>query len=275
MVEALRPYVVASSYAANAARQAAEIEDLARAAGLRRRSNIQCYVLDPKGRLVRGFDAFPERMDDGMSGPPGGGRADFEPGRMVRYLLDEVAKSSKQLGLRPDSVPARPLQLPDAGGKAPLGGLRVFARFEGGAAPMNYKAPVVDALEVKEEERRLLSAWDGKEIEADGLRRWFQPLFPPALMEERACAFREVTGKLSLRRADGQTAVLRGRVGLVMDGSNTTIAGDFEAVLTLTRDPLGIRTLRAVFEGRYERRDPGRGVPRPARVTAAFESRPE
>jgi hypothetical protein len=247
VIEALRPFIVTSWYVPNDGKIPSDVAGFQRAAGLAPFPNVKCYVLDAQGRLVRGFHPFPEGRD-GMRSDPGDAEG------QSRLVKAEIVRASEQLGLRPVSGDPRGLRLPTVDGK----GVRVFVRFEGGAAPFNYRTPVVDAVAATDEESAALAS---KEFPADKLKRWFAPLFPPALMEERTCVFRRVTGTLAAR--DG---VIRGEVGLVMDDDReTTLRGMFEAAVSSGE-------LRGVFEGEYTRNDPRRREgPLRGRVRAAFE----
>lgn len=254
-------------YASNATERFEENDPWRTRSGHPAHSNVQCYVFDADGKLVRGFDAFPT-PSDGMR------NRGLDEGGLPGYLCEEIGKASRSLGLGAGA--SRPAKLPDVEGKGPLAGIRIYAIPTGGAVPRDCKSALVDAVVVEEAERALLSPVQDRTVEAAGLLRWFQPAFPPGLMEQKACRFERAEGSLTLRVVEEGRAILSGKVRLVMDGERqTTVEGLFEAVVRFDPATKEARSLRGVLKGTYGRWDPHQRRSREARVTIALESLPE
>jgi len=238
-----------------------EILRLQREAGLRHETNIGCFVLDEKAKLVRGFHPWPG---------PHPGSLDFDKDRMGRHLRDEIRKARELMKLPETKKEERPLKLPDVDR-----GVRIFLKLESRTA--SWRTPAVEAVPFKALDAGLLAfPRESREVPAEKLKPWLDALFPPGAMDQDPSSFKRLGGALTLRPLEGRRAVLTGEVELVLaDRQETTIRGRLEVALTYPPDSPEVKSLRGVFEGTYPRRDRARGGSNDIRMIAALESRPD
>jgi hypothetical protein len=115
-------------------------------------------------------------------------------------------------------------------------------------------------------------------VEAKDLKAWLRQAYPPGF-NEHLYPWESVSGTLTLKPAGSKEgvryAILRGRVRLsTEEGGGHAMDATVEAVVTYGADTEEVRSLRAVVEGDYPRRDAYRGSVT-FRVEATVESRPD
>jgi hypothetical protein len=264
VIQALRPYIVTSWTGRGEREMPPDVRELLRSTPIEHGCNIALIVLDPEGRVVEAFRPFPGHTPQSLG---------FDPERMGAYLRDRILGASSRLRL-PQVDPPGGLRLPDVEGP----GVRLFLTFrnEGRFHPTSG-APVVEAVSLTREEREALRRPEAtRPLDAAALRRWLEQLYPPAVMDGPG-GVKRVGGTLEVRPVDAATALLRGRVRLVLhDSDETEYEGTLEAVLTYRDGSADLASLRGVFEASIFRQDrpPGRRV-HETRLLAAIESRPE
>ncbi len=261
VIEALKPFIVTSWYVSNAdfGEMPAELLRLQREAGLRHEGNIGCFVLDEKARLVRGFHPWPGPTPNSLG---------FDKDRMGRHLRAEIDKATKEMKLPEVKKEERPIKLPDV-----ERGVRIFLKLDSRTA--SFRTPVVETVPSKPVDAQVL-AWprEEREIPVEKLKAWFDPIFPPGVMDQGPGTYARFGGRLTIKPAGPRAAVLSGDVELVMgDRGATAIRGRLEVALAYEADAM--KSLRGVFEGNYPKRDPMRGGVHDIRMTAAIESRPD
>lgn len=260
VLEALEPFIVVTWSGKPDSEEAAEIRKIWEDSGIvylrKKRTNIFCFLLDPKGDLVHAFGAFP----NGAINPNAAG-----PTQDAKYFLGEIEKGAAKLTI-PEARPTGELRLPDV-----PSGVRVFvrSRARGGDLPI-----VVEA--VPDEEWKTLPYPESKiPVEATKFEAWLRMIYPPGF-NEQMYGWKKIEGSFTLEPAGEGSAILRGTVRLATRNTyrkseeivqKTTV----EAVLRYADGKPS--SLRGVVEGRYPRHDDLDGeivVP----VRATVESRP-
>lgn len=197
------------------------------------RSNVYAIVLDGDGKFVHGFPALPPKRDPD-------------------YFKTELAKAKLEF---PKDRPVVD-RLPD--GK----GMRIFIRCRS-------ELPIVEMVERKD---WTIFAYPGeeREIDASELRDWFAHLYPPAIRtEDQSKPFKSVTGKLKLRPAGKDHAILGGEFRMTKgDDGESAFEGSLGAVITYKGG--AFESFRGTVDGvyLYRQRETQR-IP----LTAALESR--
>ncbi len=228
-------------------------------------SNVFYMVLDPRGKLVRSFDAFQRRM----------------PGQRARKtsFLREFQECARTLGLPASSGPSRPVALPEfAEGTT---GVRILVKLHG-EGMHNYRVPVVEQVPWSRSLRRTLRhPKRAKTLEAQALLEWLGQIYPPGIMERTNQRTKHVN---TIERAEGQLsltplgveegrqrAVLSGPVRLYDSGGDGfSYEGELLVALTYGEDGLP-EQIRGAFDGIYPRQGRNRAT-RMVRLTAALEA---
>ncbi len=259
VVEALRPFIVASWSGRDEDDMPKNILALHRASASERRSNIHCYVLDAVGKRVHSFEAWTEPK-------PGQRRAPvLDHDGMGRHVKAEIERACASLDL--PKAPESKLHLPDI-----ASGVRVILTLKSDRERLQFAAPVVATVPWSDALKKAL-AKSARVVEAGELRAWFDQLVPPGVMDGMG-GTKRVSGTLRLEHAGDDRAVVRGRVKIELDNRGATVCdGEFEAVVGYKGDEPA--TVRAVFEGVYPKADL-KGRPNlEYAMKAVFESRPD
>jgi hypothetical protein len=235
-----------------------------------KRFNVFMFALDSQGKVVHEFH-----------GLPGGGNS-RAPGRSDH--IAEIREARERLKLPDDkhqitdgALKALP-DLKQSGSVVPAG-VRLFIRQDDRNNSVFSRLPVVEVVPMNRDDWKSLAfAPNGKDVEAEVLKRWLVWLYPAGIRAaDEQKRFQKFTGKLKLEPAgsDGKFrhALLRGKVRLEK-GSETesSFEGELELVLTYRPDAAEVQSVRGVVEGTYLYRT--RGTNR-EKLRVAIESRPE
>ncbi len=192
-------------------------------------------------------------------------------GPFVRRRIEELSK-----GLDKPESTKKGLTLPTSEGP----GVRLYLSLRAqGRAPLNYKAPTVEAVNTSDAERKALAYPDTtREVPAEELKRWLGQLFPAAIMDSSGKP-PLVSGTLTLAPAGAgggrRLALLKGTVAFQMDDrAATRYRGALEAVLTFG-DGKDFSSLRGSFSGVYPKSDPRHERPLEFQMNAVLESFPD
>ncbi len=249
VVEALQPYVVTYWAQKDRAAPPPEIQALYDKADRRMGSNVTCFVVDSRGKLLHSFNGFP----NGEKNPTG-----ISMKEIARYFVAEIAKAGAEAPARTNR-----LTLPDI-----ADGVRLFVRLDGEKLFESYRSPVLEVVADDGEWKTLARSASVREIDASKLARWLRLCYPPGINEQLK-PYGEVAGTLTLKpQADG-TAILAGKVR--MTSGDISFEGTFQAVITYEEDQLSL--LRGVVEGTYPRHDKSRRRKSDLKLVAAIESR--
>ena len=132
-VDALRPFVVACWSGRGTDVMPDDVRELWKAAKPGGR-NISCMVLDSAGKLVKAWWPLPEPGERGGGDP-------FGREKLGRLMKEQIEKAS--VDLEKPEPPKKTLTLPTAEKE----GVRLLISLKAqGRAPMNYKAPTVEAV---------------------------------------------------------------------------------------------------------------------------------
>lgn len=253
VIEALRPFIVSFWGQADNEPIPADLLPFYRASA-RGSSNVQCFVLDAKGKLLHGFDGLPA-----IQGRP----LTLSPGQLSDYYVREITRGTKGLAL--------PLPKNEAVTRLPhvKDGVRLFIRLPGRQDTYGY--PVVETVENKAEWTTLAYPKVSREIDAGKLSRWLSECYPPGV-NEQLHPFGSVKGTLTLKPTGPHEALLTGQVRMAKtNGDYELFEGTFEAVLSYGT----ATTVRGVLSGIYWRLDAPRNRWVDWELTAAIESRPK
>lgn len=250
VIEALRPFIVVAVTARNEEAMPVEVRELSRSQARERRSNIHCYVLDPKGALAGSFPPFAGRIPD------------FDPDRMGRTMREGIERASRGLEL-PKMAEDKKLHLPDI-----REGVRVLLSLKGPVP--QYRAAVVECVPFGDRERRaLVRPEKARTLDAAELRAWLEQLMPPAIMEGMGTV-KDISGTLTLE----PSGILGGEVRLVLDDpAGSACSGRLDGLVTWKSGTLA--TVRAAFEGVFGKPDRMRRGTMDFKMKAVIESRPE
>jgi hypothetical protein len=231
-----------------------------------KRFNVFMFVLDATGRVVHEFHGLPG------NGP---GRSDHR---------EEIKKARALLKLpqaKPGKAEGPPKGLPDLKALSPgaPAGVRLFIRQDDPKNSILSKVPVVEVVSMKPDDWKTVAyAPQGKDIEAEVLRRWLVWLYPAGIRAaDEKRPFQKFSGTLKLEPAgsDGKLryALLRGKVVLAKGGdTESAFEGQVEVVLTYRPGAAEVQSVRGVVEGTYLYRTRGTS---PQKLRVAIESRPE
>ncbi len=192
---------------------------------------------------------------------------------MHGQLLRDLESVAHETGADRVKLPGDSLHLPDV-----ADGVRIYLKVAAEAKlPGNYRVPIVEAVGVTVEERRVLDYPSGsRTLDASRLSRWLEQLYPPAIME-RSGKITGVGGTLTLTPRDsdpsGRCATLTGEIDLTIDdGRRSRYRGTLEVALLYETKGQSYRSLRGTYRGTYSRSEPA-GLFKFV-MTAAIESRP-
>ena len=216
-------------------------------------SNVRCFVLDSKGRLLHSFNGFPANMGNPLG---------FSTDAYAAYFTGEIHRGSARLVL-PKADPGA-VRLPE-----PKDGVRLFIRVPGRRDAYGY--PVVETVEDEGEWKTLAYPEVSRKIEASRLSRWLRWCYPPGVNEQLE-PFSTVRGTLTLTPAGKDQAVLSGPLRMALSETDYELfEGTIEAVITY-----GLRLeVRGVVDGIYWRFEPRQNRWAEWRLTAAIESCPK
>ncbi len=261
-VDALRPFIAVAWNGRGVDEMPDDIRELWNAAKPGGR-NISCMVLDSAGKFVKAWWPLPEGPGERGGGDP------FGRERLGRFMKDQIEKASA--GLEKPEPPKRTLTLPTAEGA----GVRIFLTLKPkGRAPMNYKAPTVEAVTTTDAEKKALAVPEKpRDVDAADLRRWLEQIYPAAIMDSTGKP-PALKGTLTLSPAGKRAAVLKGEIVFTMDDrAKTEYRGTLEVAITYG-DGADFVSLRGRFEGMYPKGDAKRGKPIEHTMTAVIESTP-
>jgi len=267
VIRAMAPYVVTHWNGNDFEKMPAEVRTIVEKYSKNRKGPLQFFVFDAKGQFVKVFKPYREGQR-------------FEPSRMHEDLLPQLRELATLLGLKEESKePA--LRLPDVEGAAPVSGVRLFLKLRSRSAqPLNYKAPVCEAVAVSDEERAaLVYPETERTVESAALKRWLEQFYPPAIMES-SNRTPSVGGSLILTPAGSDArvryAVLRGDLQWTMDDKRKSkYRGTVAIVLTYALDSSAVATVRGVAEGTYSKYDRRGDGSIEFEMKATIESRPD
>jgi hypothetical protein len=262
VVDVLRPFVVACWSGRGTDVMPEEVRALWKEAKPGGR-NISCMVLDSSGALVKAWWPLPDPAERGGGDP-------FGRERLGRLMKEQIEKASADL--EKPAPPEKKLTLPTAEKE----GVRILLALKvSGRAPMNYKAPTVEAVTATAAEKKALEYPESaREVAAADLRRWLEQIYPAAIMDSSGKP-PALKGTLTLSPAGKRAAILKGELVFTMDDrAATEYRGTLEVAITYGegRDYV---SLRGLFEGIYPKSDPKRGKPMEHSMTAVIESTPE
>lgn len=280
MIEALSPFIVTQCSGTDASDLDAESRAVCSEVELPPGPNPALFVfLDREGM----FHAMVNPLDFKRNAGKKGGIPETRLGALDSALLAAIESIAQELGGARKAFSQTRLVLPTVEGAGPFAGVRIWLSIEYPAerAAINYLAPTIEAASVSAEEKAAL-AWPGaagRDVESKSLKTWLKQIYPPAIMD----SYGNVTkGSGTLRLtpaedADGmRRAVLSGEVDLVLDDAvSTRYRGTIEGVVLYAQDseePIGIR---AVYVGRYPKRDQRNQQETQLTLTAVIESLPE
>jgi len=255
VVDHLQPFIVSFWGQADREEPPEEVQLLYDQCRGPRGSNVTCFVLDSKGRLLRAFNGFPT----GAKNPSGRSFAEIS-----KYFIEEITKATSSVAL---SKRSNPRTLPDV-----EDGVRVLVRLKDSALFRSYASPVVEVVEDRGEWEILALPSASCEIDAAKLGRWLRLCYPPGINEQLE-PYQHIEGTLTLRASSQGKAILSGKVRLgKTNGAEQCFEGTFEAAVTY-----GGKTpsVRGVLEGSYRRHDSKRGERSQMKLVAAIESRPK
>ena len=229
----LAPFVMATWHGKGDGDMPADVKEIYAASDVAKETNVYCFALDAKGKLVHGFQALPKQRDPS-------------------HLKDQLVKARGKLTI-PDIKPKG--SLPDGDG------VRLFITAKDRGA-----LPIVEFVPwTKEQIEGLKPADAAREIDPELLRPWLSQLYPPAIRTaDQSKPFKTVSGKLSLSAG----GVLSGEVKLAKgDDAESAFVGTVELGVRWVD---GRPSLRGVIEGNYVYRQRGeQKIP----IVAAVESR--
>ncbi len=256
VVTALQPFIVAFWGQSNDEPTPADVRALEAVVDRRDgASNVRCYVLDVKGKLVHSFNGFPR----GERNPSG-----QRPEAIADYFADEINRGAAKIGIVRSAYKQHPISLPDT-----KTGVRMFIRLNNMRDA--YGVPVVEVIENKGELETLTFPKTPREIPAAALARWLSLCYPAGVNEQLE-PFKFVKGTLTLKSVDARTAILSGNIQLAMtEIAEHPFEGQVTAVLTYSGASV---SLRGIVDGLYPRQDPYRGWQN-LKLTATIESRPQ
>ncbi len=260
VLEALTSFVVVTWSGKPDDDEAAEIRELwedSRIVYLRKkRTNIFCFILDSKGRLVHAFGAFP----NGAINPNTSG-----PSQDAKYFRGEIEKGTAKLTI-PEVKSTHALRLPDV-----RSGIRLFVRSQGPAGDM----PLIVEAVADEQWKELAPSQSKTTVDPKKLFPWLRQIYPPGF-NEQMYGWKKIEGTASLEPAGADQAILKGTFRLAtrsVYGEREEIAMEATLQAVLTYSDGKVSSLRGVVEGRYPRRDVYRGDIFFS-VRATVESRP-
>lgn len=252
VIDALRPFIVAFWGQADNEAIPEDIQPLYDASGRGGGSNVRCFVLDHHGKLLHWFNGFPGRASNPMR---------YSTDEYASYFADEINRAAVPIKVK---LRERGLKLPDV-----KNGVRLFIRLPEHRG--SYAAPVVAAVENKEEWVALAYPKTERKIDAQTLSRWLRLCYPAGVNEQLE-PYQSVQGTLTLKPVGEQQAILSGKVRLgLTDPDNPPFEGSFDALLTYRGDK---PTLRGVVSGFYRRHDRVHNREMHWKLAAALESRP-
>ena len=253
VIDALRPFIVAFWGQANNEPIPKDIQPLYEASGRGGGSNVRCFVLDPEGKLLHWFNGFPGRASNPMR---------YSTDEYASYFAEEINRVALPIKVK---LRDRELKLPDV-----KDGVRLFIRLPEHRS--SYGAPVVEAIENKDEWATLGYPKTARKIDAQSLARWLRLCYPAGVNEQLE-PYQSIEGTLTLKAVGEKQAVLSGRVRLgLSDPEDPPFEGTFDALLTYDRDT---PTVRGIVSGFYRRHDRVHNRETHWKLTAAIESRPE
>jgi len=259
VIEALRPFIVASWSGRDEDDMPKNILALHRESARERRSNIHCYVLDAAGKRVASFAAWAEPKPGQRRMPV------LDHDGMGRHVKAEIERASASLDL-PKPAEAG-LHLPDV-----ASGVRVILTLKCDRERMQFRAPVVATVPWSDTLKKAL-AKSARVVEASELRAWFDQLVPPGVMDGMG-GTKRVSGTIRVEPAGDDRAIVRGRVKIELDNRGATVCeGEFEAVVGYKGDEPA--TVRAIFDGVYPKEDLAGRPNLEYAMKATFESRPD